>query len=167
MPIIWGFDYRSLNEHTILSNQWNPEKYYESLSKLNYYYSGIHPVRLNYNAQRFILESSIKYVPKLFDNYNYYITEMKAPYFCNSFFAIKTKDRKQISNTPSLFVDAFDEVALNRYWKQTGLKGLYINGTGAIHLYYNTINYYGFDFVKECQIVYDKLKEKYNEVFNS
>jgi len=163
MPSIWGFNYTSLNEHTINSKEWLPDNFYNSLEKLNYHYSGIHPVRLNYKAQKFILDTSIKHSQKIFGSCDFYLTEMVAPYFCNSFFAIKTKDWKQILETPELFVDDFDEVALNRYWKRQGLKGLYINGTGGIHLYYNTINHYGHGFVNECNLVYEKLKENLNE----
>jgi hypothetical protein len=164
MPFIWGFNYTSLNKFTVNSDQWNPDFYYEGLKKLNYHYSGIHPVRINYNAQKYILDTCIKKLDDIFAPFNHYITEINSPYFCNSFFMIRTKDWENILNNPSLFVDDFDEVALNRYWKYNNFKGIYINGTGAIHLYYNTINHFGFNFLRECQFIFDQLKDKYNEI---
>jgi hypothetical protein len=70
---------------------------------------------------------------------NYVIEEIKAPYICTSFFAIRNDVWRNIINDQSLYVDNFDEVPLNKYKDKTNKKMLFITNSFCVHIIYNTI----------------------------
>jgi hypothetical protein len=51
---------------------------------------------------------------------------------------IKTDTYKKIVTDPSLFVDGFEEVALNKYCVRENMKKLYIGNSFTIHPWYNS-----------------------------
>jgi len=57
---IWGSDYAMLNKYTKNSKSWNPEEYYDHVSKLPYYYRGIHPIRLSKESQLLLMDLVLK-----------------------------------------------------------------------------------------------------------
>lgn len=136
---LWGVDYSKLNKHTIQSNEWIFENFYDEVSKINHYYKGIHPVRASYEAQRRISEIIISNFDKFHGKSNYYLETIKRPYFCNSFYFIKTNIWQEIINDNSLFKDSFDEVPLNLYKDKHDLKMCFVRNGFCIHMAYNTI----------------------------
>lgn len=134
---LWGAYYESLN-NTLIEG-YDKEKYYEGVSKLSHWYKGIHPIRVNFQAQKLLNQCILNNINQFTTRKDFFIEEMKEPYFCNSFFAIKNKLWNKILNTEDYYVDNFDEVPLNRYREYHGGKFLCIPNTFAIHTCYNTL----------------------------
>lgn len=137
---LWGVDYSSLNKYTEQSGEWISDNFYDGVSKINHHYKGIHPVRPSYEAQKRISEIIISKFDKFIENGNYYLEFVKKPYFCNSFYFIKTNTWKKIINDQSLFRDAFDEVPLNLYKDKNNLNMVFVRNGFSIHMAYNTIS---------------------------
>lgn len=138
MPVgLWGVDYSPLNQYTILANSWNSKDYYAGLSLLETPIKGMHPLRISYEAQVLINDYILQNVDRFLNKNDYSIVELISPYFTNSLFAIKTSEWKNILD--NMYVDQFDEIALNDYKKTTNKKFLFIKNGFGIHPMYNTV----------------------------
>lgn len=131
-----GPDYSSLNEDY---QEWNPLYFYEKVKRFDHHYKGIHPVRVsldcvkkinNYILNNFKEVMSPKQSGIIKDNSKY-------PYFCNGVMLIKTKEWKTIVEDQNLYVDAFDEVPLNKYRDIHGKNILIDSGIPILHTMYN------------------------------
>jgi len=153
-----GVDYSLLNyakPQTV--GDWNPNAFYQAVKQINHYYKGIHPVRMNFSVAKFINDMIFEAFPQsmrvvegeIIRNTDY-------PYFCNSFFGIRTEDWKTIVSRRDLFIDPYEEVPLNRYWKETGRNMLIDTGIPILHTMYNWTRNWDYE---------NKLVEKINEVF--
>jgi len=154
----WGVNYSSLNQFL---NNYNSDVFFNGVNNFQHHYKGIHPTRVNFAVQNKINEFVKSNIDKFLENRNFIVEELKRPYFCNSFFAIKTKQWKEILDSKNLFVDNFDEVPLNRYRENTGKKFLFIVNTFAIHTLYNTLWEYN-----EQDMINKSEEELYNFIFN-
>jgi len=134
----YGADYTFLNKHTSESKSWNKYDFFESVYKMNHYYKGIHPIRVNESSLQFlnqyIIDNKERFLEPtsmdlIFDNFS--------PYLCNSVYCIKTDVYNTIINDKSLFVDLFDEVPLNKYAWKNRLNHVFVKNGFAIHMYYN------------------------------
>ena len=79
----------------------------------------------------------------------------KYPYFCNNIFGIKTNNWKKIISDRSLFVDNFDEVAINKYRENNKMNFVFDIGLPIIHTMYN----WSPDFKYENDLI-DKIINK-------
>ena len=80
-----------LNEHTVFSDRWDYEKWYEGAFRLDTHYKGVHPIRILDSAQQKMLEFCLKYKSKLLEKRNYELFKVKfRPYFNNNVYMIKT-----------------------------------------------------------------------------
>ena len=77
--VIWDVDYNSLNEYTVNAKEWNPDNFYDGVSKINHYYKGIHPVRLSSEAQDYITNYVINNFNRLLEKRDYSILKTKIP----------------------------------------------------------------------------------------
>lgn len=155
IPDCWGVNYLSLNN--IYNIPWNADIFYSAVSRVNHYYRGIHPVRIDKDNQLIILEFLLKHIDKIIEKQNYYLLTPTYPYFCNTFYMIKTDIWKKIIYDESLFMgDRFDEVPLNMYRLKTKKDFVYIGNAFAIHLMYNLIS----EYEKYENYYYAKLKEQ-------
>lgn len=134
----WGVNYSSLNDSE-LKNEWNPDLFYSLVDKINHYYKGIHPVRLSFEAQQILSDIIINNEEKFFSEQDYKIEIINRPYFCNSFYFIKTDVWKKIINNQNLYRDPFDEVPLNIYKDMNNLNMVFIKNGYCVHMAYNTI----------------------------
>lgn len=134
---LWGVDYSPLNKCTIEAKNWNYLDFYQEVNKLNTVTKGIHPLRICYESQLLINEYIINNLSRFSKINNYELIELKAPYFTNSLFAIKTKEWKNILENK--YVDSYDEIALNAYKKDNNKKFLFIKNGFGIHPMYNTV----------------------------
>ena len=132
----WGVDYSSLNN---LKETWDYKNYYNNVKKINHHYKGIHPVRISYDAHLKIAEVVCNNPKKIIENSNFYIENFNFPYFCNSFFIIKTNTWKKIIHDKELYRDMFDEVPLNLYMEKNNLNMCFIRNGFCLHMAYNTI----------------------------
>jgi hypothetical protein len=132
----WGVDYSSLNKERRV---WDYYDYYNDVKKLNHFYKGIHPVRISYDAHKKIAEVVCENSEKIISNCDFNIEQHKFPYFCNSFFLIKTSVWREIINNDELYRDMFDEVPLNLYMQKNDLSMCLIRNGFCIHMAYNTI----------------------------
>lgn len=135
---LWGVDYSSLNSHTIMANSWDSSAFYNSVSKINHYYKGIHPIRICADAQVILNDYIMNNFDKITDKQDYSIEEFTCPYYTNSVFFIKTEDWKKVILTPGS--DGFDEVPLNNFKNAFNKKTFYVKNGFSIHLTYNTIH---------------------------
>jgi hypothetical protein len=137
---IWGATYTQHNRFTIRSDKWNGRGFLNDVKQNSHHYKGIHPIRVNINAQQYLNSCIINNKKIFYDNKELsLIKDNTSPYLCNSVFCIKTDVYDTIVNDRSLYVDDFDEVPLNKYsWKYNTTHIFIKNGFG-IHMCYNTI----------------------------
>lgn len=133
---MWGANYEILNQ---IGSEWDYKKFYKLVSEINHYYKGIHPVRVSTEAQSFLAYVICNNIDKFLKLNDFKIEQRKFPYFCNSFFFIRTDTWKKIINDSSLYRDPFDEVPLNLYMELNNLHMVFIRNAFCIHMAYNTI----------------------------
>lgn len=138
IPNCWGADYSILRK-CLKDNGYITDDYYNNVRNVQHFYKGIHPVRVGLDAINFINKKIEDNIDKFLEPRNYYVNNMTRPYFCNSFFAIRTDLWKKIIYDKSLFRDGFDEVAINNYRNKTGKNFLCIPNAFSIHTMYNTL----------------------------
>lgn len=134
---LWGADYTPLNEFTVGSTEWNSQKYFEGVSKLNTYLKGIHPIRICAEAQVAMNDYIVDNLDRLSQKNNYSIKTFTEPYYTTSTFIIKTEDWINLLNMGAH--DSFDEIQLNLYREKYNKNFLYIENGFSIHTIYNTI----------------------------
>jgi hypothetical protein len=135
---LWGVDYSVLNRYTVNTNAWNSIEFYKVVSNLETNTKGIHPLRISYEAQMIINDYILNNCDKFKNKNNYEIIKIDAPYFTNSLFFIKTREWINILNQPS--IDAFDEIALNKYKKDNDKNFLFVKNGFGIHPMFNTVH---------------------------
>ena len=146
IPSIWGADYSKLEQHTTNATEWNPTNFYNTVTDLEHYYRGVHPVRFSPAAQTFINECVIKNLDKILNEKDFKLFTDKKPYLCNSMFGIKRVTWLKILSDTSLFKDEFEEVPLNLYTRQNNLNMLFISNGFAVHPSYNALGIFGVDY---------------------
>jgi len=146
IPSVWGADYSMLAKHTINAEVWNSTEFYNTVTGLEHYYRGVHPVRFSPEAQTFINNCVIKNLDKIINEKDYKLFTDKKPYLCNSVFGIKRSTWLKILSDDSLFKDEFEEVPLNLYIRQNNLNMVFISKGFAVHPSYNTIGIFGVDY---------------------
>ena len=135
---IWGVDVSGIND--LLSNSgYDRTTFYAEVSKIRHHYKGINPIRSDWATQKYMNDVVIENFDMFFENRNFETKRIIKPYFCNSFFAIRTKRWKEALDDMSLYKDSFDEVPLNLYREREGLYNLVVVNTFAIHCQYNTL----------------------------
>jgi hypothetical protein len=133
---LWGANYEVLNKER---TAWGID-FYDDVRKIDHYYKGIHPVRVSVDAHSKLAEYICKEPKKLLDKQEYSLDVLKFPYFCNSFYFIKTETWKKIIEDSSLFRDPYDEVPLNLYMEKNDLSMVFVRKGFCLHMAYNTIN---------------------------
>lgn len=149
---LWGADYSSLN---LDMKEWSADTFYNAVQRLNHHYKGIHPVRVNPSAQKFLLDVIRDKKSKLLEKQDYNMEFKKIPYLCNSVFAIRTDVWSSILSDSSFFFDGFDEVMLNQYKDRHNLDTCIVRKANCIHPAYNTISQYM------------EYSEEFNKLLNS
>jgi hypothetical protein len=134
----WGVDYSNLN---VKSDKWDGS-FYDRVKTINHHYKGIHPIRVSLDAHVEMAKIICNNYNKILEPNNYRLECYQFPYFCNSFFFIKTKTWKKIIEDKSLFRDEYDEVPLNLYKEKNNLNMVLIRNGYCIHMAYNTINHH-------------------------
>lgn len=139
--VIWDVDYRRLNYVVKdMNGTWNPDQFYDAVSKINHHYKGIHPVRINANAASRVNNAICEDLGNILNSGCFVQNkEYNFPYMCNSFFAMRRKDWNAAISDRSLYVDDFDEVPINKYLKNNNFKFMIQEGGKAIHIVYNTV----------------------------
>jgi len=135
---LWGVNYESLN---VEREKWD-YSFYDDVDRLGHYYKGIHPIRVSIEAHSKLAEFICRNPEKMMERREYNIEIRKFPYFCNSFYFIKTDTWKKIISDGSLFKDSYDEVPLNLYMQKNNLNIAFIRNGFCLHMAYNTINEY-------------------------
>jgi hypothetical protein len=151
---MWGVDYSELNKNRM---EWSQE-FYQDVTNINHFYKGIHPMRVSLHAHQKMAEIICNKKDKFISDNNFKIEKYKFPYFCNSFYFIKTENWRRIINDNTLFRDPYDEVPLNLYMEKNNLNMLFIRNGFCLHMAYNTIGtnnqkniekYYIENFIKK------------------
>jgi hypothetical protein len=154
---LWGADYQILNKNR---DKWGIG-FYDDIKRIDHYYKGIHPVRVSVDAHKKLSEIICENPNKLMSINNYRLEKLKFPYFCNSFYFIKTDIWKKIISNESLFRDPYDEVPLNLYMENNDLNMIFVRNGFCLHMAYNTINKPGVNNQKEIEKHYmDNLLHK-------
>lgn len=160
-----GVNYSGLNKSLI--NGYNENVFWDAVSKFNHFYKGIHPIRVDFNAQSQLNNYIIQNISRFFEDREFFVEELNRPYFCNSVFAIKTDAWKNVVNDQSQYVDNFDEVPLNRYKTNHNKKMLFISNAFAIHTLYNTlVEFVGENVVsKNEEELFQALLNKFKSIY--
>jgi hypothetical protein len=153
---LWGADYTPLNVVNESTKEWDKDLFYKEVDKIDHYYKGIHPLRLQEEAQIKINDLAVKHYDKIREKQNYSIDIKQIPYLTNTLFFIKTQTWRKIINTPELFKDAFDEVPINLYIHQNNYNYVFIKEGYGIHIFYNC--------VKNFEPLTDVYFEKYMKI---
>jgi hypothetical protein len=150
IPNLWGANYESLNYE---KEEWGLD-FYEKVGNLSHYYKGIHPARISIEAHKKMAELICENPTKLLSKNEYHTDIRKFPYFCNSFYFIKTQTWRKIIEDKSLFRDSFDEVPLNLYMQYNDLNMVFVRNGFCLHMAYNTINTPDKSYQKEIEEYY-------------
>lgn len=154
----WGVNYSNLNSETINAEKFNSEKYYKQVSKINHYYKGIHPVRISIDLHNLIFDFIQNNKALILESNDYIFFKINRPYFCNSFFFIKSNNWKDSLSKAELFKDEFDEVPLNLFREQKNIPNMaFISKSYAMHMAYNTIHW------KNQEVIEQKYFEAFRE----
>jgi hypothetical protein len=132
---IWGVDYSSLNYH---KDDWTLE-FYNKVAKISHYYKGIHPVRVSNHAHKELARIICENSNKIIEDNNFRFESYKFPYFCNSFYFIKTETWKRVIYNQNIIRDLYDEVPLNLYREHNDLNMVFVRNGFCVHMAYNTI----------------------------
>ena len=152
-----------LNKCTVYSNnkEWDSENFYNEVSKLETDFKGLHPIRVSDSAQSLMVELVLKNKSKLLEKMKYkFSIDNNKPYFCNAIYMITRSSYKKIYEDKSLFLDSFDEVAINKFREKHNLNILYIENSFGIHPSYNWIG------VKRYTELSDKFFKNIDDEFN-
>lgn len=133
-----GALYNHLNKHTNGVNIWDKDAFFGSVKSMDHHYKGVHPIRFNEDSLKYlnnyIIENKNRFLK---DNDLSIIDNDNSPYLCNSIFCIKTEIYEKILYDSTLFVDAFEEVPLNKYCWNNNMNHIFVKNGFAIHMYYN------------------------------
>ena len=139
-PNIWGATYTHHNKFTKEASSWDGRAFLNDVKQNSHYYKGIHPIRINIEAQQYLNSCIVDNKDKFYEDTTMSIIEDNvSPYLCNSVFCIRTDVYETIVNDKSLYVDDFDEVPLNKYAWNNSLSHLFVKNGLGIHMCYNTI----------------------------
>jgi hypothetical protein len=146
------FDYRPLNECTVGAEKWNHTVYFNALRRLSEtmpvnqygrdnaghckFYRGMHPVRHGFGNAR-INDLIVENRDKLFCDKQCVIVSEENAYLCDMCFIISTSNYDKLLNVENLTIDGCDEVPLNRYAWDTGMRHQIVRNGYAIHITYN------------------------------
>jgi len=142
----YGVDYKHLNKHSLNSETWNKDEFFNSVKKMPHPIKGIHPIRINFEAIDYINNCILNNKQKFFNTMpTSLILNDSSPYLCDSIFCIRTDTYKKIIYDTSLFIDDADEIPLNKYaWKES-MNHVFVENGFALHILYNwygnTFNY--------------------------
>jgi hypothetical protein len=142
---MWDVNYSTLNYE---KSKWTLE-FYEHVRKLNHYYKGIHPMRVSKDAHMEMAKIVCRHHSQLLYDNDYKMRCYKFPYFCNSFYFIKTDIWKKIINDRTLYRDLYDEVPLNLYREIHDLDMVFIRNGFCIHMAYNSIGENNQDYIEQ------------------
>lgn len=135
---LWGVDYTSLNQYTVNAAKWDFNKYYKALNQLNTNTKGMHPLRISYEAQVEINAYILNNIDKFISTNDFDLFEINSPYFTNSLFFIKTSEWVNILSQTE--IDAYDEISLNKYKRDTNKQFLFVKNGFGIHPMFNTVH---------------------------
>lgn len=126
----WGIDYTSL--------RWNRSDFYEQVRRLETPLKGVHPVRFSLELQKAINAAIFAQPAKFLEPNGSHLEEIAAAYFCNSVFAIRTSNWRQVCevSSDSFPAGGFDEVPLNQFIYRTGGKLHCLRGLFGLHALY-------------------------------
>ena len=147
---LWGANYEILNKKR---STWGID-FYDDVKKIKHHYKGIHPVRVSLDAHNKLAEYICKDPKRLLDKNEYRLESLKFPYFCNSFYFIKTETWRKIMEDKDLFRDEYDEVPLNLYMEKNNLNMVFVRNGFCLHMAYNTINTPSRTYQKEIEQYY-------------
>ena len=139
---LFGADYTPLNVVNNTTTSWNKNLFYGEVEKLNHYYKGIHPIKLQEESQIKVNNLAIKYYDKIKNKQNYKLEMKFVPYVNNTLCFIKTETWKKILSDRSLFKDVFDEVPINLYAHKNHMNYVFVKHGFGIHAFGNYIKNY-------------------------
>lgn len=149
--------YHQLNSQNV--EPWNTEEFYKKVWGLNTHFKGIHPVRVNFLANKFMNDKIMENFPSTMKPIDSEVIRdnSKYPYFCNNIFGIRTKEWQDLLSRKDLFVDAFDEVVLSRYRNEKKKNMVIDTGIPILHTMYNWAMEWDYE---------NKLIDQINKTFN-
>lgn len=156
---LWGADYTFLNRHTVDAKEWKPEEFYASVAGMRHHYKGIHPLRVNAEAQLTINQIVSGQHERFFGLQEFSMVQNDHPYLCNNLFFIRNDTWRKIFVDRSLWFDGFDEVPLSEYKQRNGLKWLFVKNGWCQHFAWNTV--YGHPWIQQAEEPFvDELKKR-------
>lgn len=157
----WGEDFEELNQHTLLSKTWNTDDYWKHVSSLKTNLKGIHPVRVSYEAQSYLINCVMNDIGKFMSWQPYEIVTNNWPYLCNDMSVILTSRLRDIYKEKDF--QPYDEIPTNLYKQEMGLKYGFIRRGWALHSYFAFVSYYLPDRHNFERKIYEKLRDRIYE----
>lgn len=152
IPNMWGANYEHL--------KYDKEDYcsfFALADQTQHYYKGIHPLRVNSNLQRLLMNYILCNPSWKNPNIEHNLMSMGAPYFCNSVYMMPTAEYKNVIDgilKGEFTFDTFDEVGLNQYIKKHNKQFVFNFNAVAVHPSYNTI---GRDYVTISEDFFENI----------
>lgn len=133
-----AFNNEELGKYYLDLNGTYPHRFFDTVRKIPHVYKGIHPIRINYYAQLFMLLWMCDNID-LFMNNNYYLYNSNYedyPYLCNHIHLIKAEEYNKAINQ---YPHCFDEVSLNLYRQNNDLNFTFVRNCAAIQIMYSNV----------------------------
>ena len=135
----WSVDeYGILNQHTIEADTWNPEAYWKTVGDLKAILKGLHPVRVDFEAQRMLADVVTNDISSFLKKRDYSIDKRWRPYLCNDTCMARTDVYRDIQDTNEFM--PYDEIPLNLYRQEKDLRFGFIRNGLALHTMYGYVS---------------------------
>jgi hypothetical protein len=135
----WGVnEYESLNQHTLQADVWNPEAYWKTVGEINNVLKGIHPVRVDFEAQTMLADLVTNNVASFLEKNDYSIDKTWRPYLCNDTCMARTDVYRTIEDIHPF--EPYDEIPLNLYRQERDLRFGFIRNGLALHTLYGYVS---------------------------
>jgi hypothetical protein len=131
-------EYGFLNKHTLEADVWNPEAYWKAVGKLKAVLKGIHPVRVDFEAQKMLGDIVTNNIPSFLEKRDYSIDTTWRPYLCNDTCMARTDVYRDIEDAHAFA--PYDEIPLNLYRQEKGLRFGFIRNGLALHTLYGYVS---------------------------
>jgi len=135
----WGLEgYKALNKHTIEADVWDPDAYWKTVGELESELKGIHPVRVDFEAQKMLADIVTNNVPSFLEKREYSIDTTWRPYLCNDTCMMRTDKYRHIEDLRPF--EPYDEIPMNLYAQEEERRFGFIRNGLALHTLYGYVS---------------------------
>ena len=151
-------EFNKLNIHTTDADEWNPDEYWKTVDGLSAELKGVHPVRVDFEAQSYLADAVVNNVPAFLEEREYSIDTTHRPYLCNDACMMRTDVYRNI-NEFSEFLP-YDEIPMNAYRRSKDLRFGFMRNGLALHTLYGYVSTGHNDRLQMENHIYQSIKNQ-------